>query len=203
MAAAKRILSLLKKYGVFLCIPIFLAIAWFYTGSVYPQYKVSAKIELKGISTESAISGLKSKGLVQKTIGQLPLQVNFYNTKSPKKELYGDSLPVKFIFSGVDSVNTATFLELAVLSDDQFTLTNNDTLSYHKFNDLVNESYGKFTVVKKPAFKSYDQTYIIKLNEPAQLLNQFYNDLRVKPGSRDNVIAVSALAGTPKKELIF
>ena len=203
MAAAKRILSLLRKYGLFLCIPLFLAIAYFYTDSIYPQYKVSAEIAVKSVSTESAVSGLKSKGLVQKAMDQLPLQVKLYNTKSPKKELYGDSIPVKFIFSGVDSVNTETFLELAILSDDQFTLTNNDTVSYHKFNELVNESYGKFTVVKKPLYKSYDQTFMVKLSEPVQVLNQFYNSLRVEPGGRDSAITVSTLTGSPRKGVDF
>jgi hypothetical protein len=203
MAAAKRTSSLLKKYGLFLCIPLFLAIAWFYADSTYPQYKVSAKIALKGVSTESAISGLKSKGLIKKAIDQLPLQVKFYNTNSPKKELYGDSLPVKFVFGGLDSVNTETSLELAISGDDQFTLTNNDTVSYHKFNDLVNESYGKFTVIKTPFFKSRDQTLTVKLNESAQVLNQFYNSVRVEPDSRDNVITVSTLAGTSQKGVDF
>ncbi len=81
MAAGKNILSLVKKYWLFICVPLFLAGAYFYADSLYPQYKVSAKIAVQDVPVASAINDIKSKALVQKTISQLPLTAKFYNTK--------------------------------------------------------------------------------------------------------------------------
>jgi len=203
MKALKNILSFAKKYGLFLCIPLFLGAAYYYTIVTYPQYKVSAKVTLQDAAAASVANAIKSKPLVQKVISQLPLAAKFYNIKSPKNELYGDSVPVKFVFGGDNKINTETQLELSISNDDQFTLSNNDTVSYHKFNEPNSEYYGKFIVIKKPAFKSYDKTFIVKLDEPGQVLDQFYDKLHVEPGTTNNEVTVSVLTGNSQKGVDF
>jgi len=203
MAVFKNIFSLVKKYGLFLCIPLFLAAAYFYIDSIYPQYKVSAKIAIQDVPVASVINDIKSKTLVQKTIHQLLLTAKFYNINSSKKELYGDSIPARFVFSGTNKVNLPIQLEFAATGGGQYTLNNNDTITYHQFNEVVNEYYGKFIIEKNPLFKSSDQTFIVKLDEPDQVVNQFYNNLHVEPGTRNSMMTVSILAGNSRQGVDF
>lgn len=203
MAGRKNIFSLLKKYGLFLCVPIFFAAAYFYSESIYPQYKVSAKITVQDVPVASVINDIKSRALVQKTISQLPLTAKFYSINSPKKELYADSVPARFVFSGANKVNIPTRLEFAATSGGQYTLSNNDTITYHQFNELINEYYGKFIVEKNPLFKSSEQTFIVKLDEPGQVLDQFYNNLHVDAGIGNNTVTVSILAGNARQGIDF
>ncbi|MFI5161762.1 MAG: hypothetical protein ACHQHN_10830 [Sphingobacteriales bacterium] len=203
MTALQRFLSVIKKYGLFLFIPLLLAAAYFYADSLYPKYKVSAKVEVQDVPAASIIDGIKSKSLVEKTISQLPLTAKFYNVNSPKKELYGDSVPGRFVFSGDNKVNFPTRLEIAVPGGNQFTLNNNDTITFHQFNELINEPYGKFIVEKNPLFKSPDQAFIVKLDEPGNVVDQFYKDLHVESGSQNNVMTVSILAGNSQEGVDF
>jgi len=203
MAARKSIVSLVKKYGLFMCVPLFLVAAYFYSDAMYPQYKVTAKIAIRDIPVTSVVDGIKSKALVQKVISQLPLTAKFYSTKSPKKELYGDSVPARFVFSGTNKVNLPTRLEFAATSGGQYTLNNNDTITYHQFNELVNDYYGKFIVEKNPLFKSSDQAFIVKLDEPGNVLNQFYNNLHVEPAIGNNIMTLSITAGNSKQGIDF
>src|SRR5579872_3682028 len=129
MAASKNMFSPVKKYGLFICVPLFLGAAYFYADSIYPQYKVSAKIAVQDVPVASVINEIKSKSLVKKTISQLPLTAKFYNANSPKKELYGDSVPARFVFSGTNKVNVPTRLEFAATGGGQYTLNNNDTIT--------------------------------------------------------------------------
>ncbi|HZX59985.1 MAG TPA: hypothetical protein VFE54_14715, partial [Mucilaginibacter sp.] len=203
MAVFKKSFSLVKKYGLFLCVPLFLAAAYFYTDSIYPQYKVSAKIVVQGIPAATVVNDIKSKPLVQKTISQLPLTAKFYNANSPKKELYADSVPARFVFSGANKVNFPTRLEFATTGGGQYTLNNNDTITYHQFNELVNEYYGKFIIEKNPLFKSSDQTFIVRLDEPDHVVNQFYDNLHADPGIQNNTMTVSILAGNSRQGIDF
>ncbi len=203
MAARKNRFSFIKKYGLFICIPLFLAAAYFYTDTIYPQYKVSAKIVVQDVPVASVINEIKSKALVKKTISELPLTAKFYAINSPKKEVYGDSVPARFVFSGANKVNIATRLEFAATGGGQYTLNNNDTITYHQFNELINEYYGKFIVEKNPLFKSFDQAFIVKLDEPNHVLNQFYNNLHVEPGIGSNAMTVSILAGNARQGIDF
>ena len=67
----KRIILQVNRFGLYLSVPAFLLIAYAYTSSVYPQYRVTAKIALKNADPESAIRDIKSKLLVQKALGNL------------------------------------------------------------------------------------------------------------------------------------
>src|SRR5258707_15723301 len=96
----KRIILLVNRYGLYLSVPAFLLVAYAYTSSVYPQYRVTAKIALKNAAAESAISDIRSKNLVQKALNELPFQASYYDAEAPRTEIYGDSLYARLVFAG-------------------------------------------------------------------------------------------------------
>ena len=201
--AVKRIILLVNRFGLYLSVPAFLLIAYAYTNSAYQQYRVTTKIALKNITAESAISDIKSKYLVQKALNDLPFQASYYDAESPKTEIYGDSLDARLIFAGQHYAETETWLRLEVDGANSVTLANGDTAAYYEFNKPVNESYGKFKIVHHPGTAYQQASYIVRIENPVRLLDQFYNSLRVKNAGDDNVITVSVLSGNPKKGADF
>jgi hypothetical protein len=201
MGTLKKTMILVKRFWLFLFLPVFFIIAYNHVSSLYPQYKVTAKIALKGISVTSAVDDIKSKYLIQKALGQLPFQASFYNAESPKNELYGDSVPVKFVFNDSKTISTEKWIQLETTDYNQFALANGDTSVYHKFNEPINEAYGKFTIVRNSWYKPTDEVYLIKLSQPADLLNQYYSKLRVE--TANDVITLSVSAGNPQKGADF
>ncbi len=201
--AVKRIILLVNRFGLYLSVPAFLLIAYAYTNSAYPQYRVTAKIALKNITAESAITDIRSKYLVQKALNELPFQASYYDAESPKTEIYGDSLYARLIFAGHHYADTETWLRLEVQGANSVTLTHEDTTAYYEFNKHVNESYGKFKIAHSPGTAYQQASYIVRIENPARLLEQYYNSLRVKNAGDDNAITVSVLSGNSKKGADF
>ncbi len=201
--AVKRTILLVNRFGLYLSVPAFLLIAYAYTSSVYPQYRVTATIALKNTTAESAISDIRSKYLVQKALNELPFQASYYDTESPKKEIYGDSLYTKLVFARNRYANTETWLGLEVQGENSVALTHGDTSAYCEFNQPVKESYAKFKIVHNPGNQYHQASYIVRIEDPIRLLDQYYNSLRVKTADDDNTITVSVLSGNPKKGTDF
>jgi hypothetical protein len=195
--AVKRTILLVNRFGLYLCVPAFLIIAYSYTDSTYPQYRVTAKIALKNAAAESAINDIRSKYLVQKAISELPFQASYYDAESPTTEVFGDALPVHLVFDRHYQNRSEKWLRLDVTSEDFVTLTDGDTTAYFEFNNPVNASYGKFKVVHGAVNKYLQASYVIRLEDPARLLDQYYNDLQLN--ADDNTLTVSILSGNAKK----
>ncbi len=201
--AVKRIILLVNRFGLYLSIPAFLLIAYAYTSSIYPQYRITAKIALKNVTAESAISDIKSKYLVQKALNELSFQASYYDAESPKTEIYGNSLCARLVFAGYRYTNTETWLRLEVQGANSVTLTHGDTSAYNEFNKPVNEFYGKFKIVHNQRAEYQHASYIVRIENPVRLLERYYNSLRVKTTGDDNTITVSVLSGNPKKGADF
>jgi len=201
--AVKKTILLVNRFGLYLSVPFFLIIAYAYTSSTFPQYRVSAKIALKNVTAESAIDDIRSKYLVQKTLNELPFQASYYDTQSPRKEIYGDSLSAKLVFVHNRYASTETWLGLEVQGANSITLTNGDTSTYFEFNRLVNRSYGQFKIVHDPGTNYQQASYTVRIEDPIRLLDQYYNSLRVKTTGDDNTITISVLSGNPKKGADF
>ena len=201
--AVKRIILLVNRFGLYLSVPAFLMIAYAYTSSVYPQYRVTAKIALKNATAESAIDDIKSKYMVQRALNDLPFQASYYDAESPKTEIYGDSLYARLVFPGHHYGDAETWLRLEVQGANSVILANGDTAAYYEFNKPVNESYGKFKILHNPGAEYQQAAYIVRVENPVRLLEQYYNSLRVKTTGADNAITVSVLSGDPKKGADF
>src|SRR5581483_7624210 len=187
--------SFFKKYGLFLCVPAFLGIAYWHISGLYPEYKATALVSVKDVSAGSAVNEIRSKSLVKKALDLLPYQASFFKAGSPKLEVNYDSVPVKLAFSKYSNINNESWLQIQITGGNQFALTNGDTTSYHKFNEQISEPCGIFAVLPNPQMLHDTQNYVVRLTEPAQLSDLYYKRLAVKPGQHGTVL-VSITAGT-------
>ena len=169
--------SFFKKYGLYLFIPLFLAIAYGYTATLYPQYKVTTVIALNGPSPVAVSNDIRSKRLVKVVLDQGPFRTSFYNAKFPKKEVYGDSVPVKFVFGRESNENVEATIAVDVTDSRQFTLTHVDTVEYHKFNEPISESYGKFTVLRNVGYNSASRHFLLSSMNPLNWRSNFIKTL--------------------------
>jgi len=200
--AVKRTIVLVKKFGPYLCVPVFLMIAYSYTSSAYSKYRVTTKIALRDANIETAPGDIRSKYLVRRALDQLPFQASYYDINSPREEVFGSALPVRMVFDHPRSSDGEVWLNLDVTGKNSFTLTHGDTLAYHQFNEPVHEWYGNFKVVHKPGTAYSKASYMVRLDDPAKLNDQYYNNLRVETIGDDGVI-VSIISGNAQKGIDF
>jgi hypothetical protein len=200
--AVKRTVVLVKKFGLYLCVPVLLIVAYSYTNSTYRQYKVTAKIAVSGIPVDSAIAGIKSKNLVRTALEQLPFQASYYDSDSPADEVFGAALPVKMVFDHPRYNAEELWLDLELTGTNSFTLTHVDTIAYHGFNEPIHEWYGDFKVVHRPGGQYNQASYMVRLENPSKLCDQYYDNLRVESVGDDGVI-ISIVAGNPQKGSSF
>ncbi|MFB9843495.1 hypothetical protein [Mucilaginibacter ginsenosidivorans] len=198
-AAGQKTLTVLKKYGLFLCLPVFLFIAYSYTSGHRPQYKATAKIELNGISPDEAIDDIRSKPLLQKALDRLGYRISYYNTRDEDHEINGDSLPVKIVFSQFNTIDDDIVLTFKTASPNTFTLTHGDTIAYEEFNKPAKTYYGTFKVTHREGTAYQDASFLFRLHDPVELIDRYYNSLQVKAEDDAKVLSVSAASGTPKK----
>lgn len=200
--AVKRTIVLVKKFGLYLCVPVFLIIAYNYTSSTYSKYRVTTKIALRDANVETAASDIRSKYLVRKAVDQLPFQASYYNSDSPREEVFGNALPVRMVFDHARYTDGEVWLNLEVTGRNSFTLTHVDTTAYHAFNKPVHEWYGNFKVVHRPGTAYSQASYIVRLDDPAKLSDQYYNNLRVETIGDDGV-SISIVSGNAQKGIDF
>lgn len=198
-ATGQKTLTALKKYGLFLCLPVFLFIAYSYTSNHHPQYKATAKIELNGISADEAIADIKSKPLLQKALDRLGYRISYYNTGNQDQEINGDSLPVKIQFSQFNTIDDDITLTFKTASPNTFTLTHGDTIAYEEFNKPSKTFYGTFKITHSAGTAYQDALFLFRLHDPVELIDRYYNSLQVKEEDDGKVLSVSAASGTPKK----
>jgi len=201
-AIGHKTLTLLKKYGPFLCLPIFLMMAYSYTSKHQPQYKATAKIELNGIAADEAMADIKSKYLVQKALNQLRFGISYYAPKNANREINGDTLPVKISFSRLNA-DDDVLLEFKGSGAGTFTITHGDTIAYEEFNKSLKESYGAFSVTHGSDLRYQNANFLFRPHDPNRLIEQYYDALEVQPAGRGNTLSVSVLSGTPKKSADF
>jgi hypothetical protein len=200
--AVKRTIVLVKKFGIYLCVPASLIIASNYTNSNYRQYRVTAKIAVSGIPVESAIADIKSKHLVRKTLEQLPFQASYYDANSPRDEVFGNALPVKLVFDHPRYNDDEVWLDLKLTGTNSFMLAHVDTVAYHEFNEPIREWYGTFKVVHRPGAQYRQASYTVRLDDPAKLYDQYYNNLRAETEGDDGA-TISIVSGNPQKGAYF
>jgi hypothetical protein len=190
-----------KKYIVYTSIIFFLQLASIFLSASQVRYKVSTVISLNNSNQSAGLvaEDFNSKVLVLNTINQLPFKVNYYKENSPKAEIYGDSLPVELVF---DKSNESTYtnnLVIKSLSSHSFSIEHEDTIQFYELNERINRIYGKFKVVRGPAFTPHFQTVIVRLNEPVDMLGYYYNNLVIEPDESNKIIALSILVNNAQK----
>lgn len=201
--AVKRTIILVKKFGPYAFLPLFMLIAYSYAGSIHKRYRVTAKITLKNVPAAQAINDIKSQYLVKQTLDNLPFEASFYASEAPRTELYGTEVPFRLEFEFPREMNAGeTWLRLDVQSN-KCAIVQQDTVAYYAFGQPVHESYGDFKVLRRPAKDFRSGAFLVRLEDPSRQMDEYYNNLRVTTADDDKTIALSMTTGNAKKSAAF
>jgi hypothetical protein len=164
------------------------------------KYKVRVELSLSGDeSTGRAIKDLRSKTAVQKAISSLPFNVSYYRKSTFKEtEIYGDSLPIKFMLGKGSIYNSPTEITINLINDHVCRVDQNDVLTDISLNHPVKYGSLNYMIVKGPAFKPVQSPLTLKLNTPADLAEHFSKNLNTKVLS-SNTFELSLNAENTKK----
>lgn len=184
---------LVKKYWLFVFVPIFLVLAHLHISHIAPKYRVSAKLVLNNVDAASAANEIKSKTLIGEALVQLPFRLSFYNDTVPQKEIYPDSVPVKLMFSSLTNIHPESGISVQPMKNGQVAVSYGDTIVNYGYGELITEPYGKFRVVMRSGMKPDNQNYIVKINDMSELLDRIYNDMKVGVDEKNNVLTVSVV----------
>src|ERR1700744_4301699 len=190
-----------RRYVFYTSVVFFVLLAFIFLSTSQVKYKVSTVIGLNSInqSAELVAGEFKSKILAQNAVNLLPFEVSYYKESSPKAEIYGDSLPVKLILDKSKESIYANNLVIKSLSSHSFSIEHEDTIQFYEINEHINRYYGKFKVIRGPAFAPHFETLIVKLNEPFELFENYYKNLTVNQDEGDKTIILSVTSNNAQK----
>ena len=194
-SAPSRTWMFVKKYWLFVCVPIFLVLAYIHISNIYPKYQVSARLVLNNGDAASAANEIKSKTLIGEALVQLPFRFTFYNDTLPKKEIYPDSVPVKLMFSSLTNTHPESQIAVQPMNNGQVAVTYGDTIVNYNYGELITEPYGKFKVIPRHGLRPDNQNYIVRINDMNELLDGVYNNMKVGVDRQNNALAVSVVSG--------
>jgi len=202
--SVQRTIILVKRFGLYIFVPLFLLLAYSYVSSTHQQYRATAKIALKNISAEEVAHDLHSEPLVKQALDQLNFQASYYDAESPREELYGSEVAVRLKFDGPRKTGAdEAWLNLDVAGKDSYTLTNQDTTAYYSFNAPVNASFGSFMVTRRPGNKLTEASYLVHLDDPNKQLDTWSENLNIEPDDNGRSATISIVAGNPRKGAAF
>jgi hypothetical protein len=201
--AVQRAIILVKNYGPYVCVPIFLLIAFIYLNSTHPQYRVTARIGLRGVSPQSAVADLQSKSTVKKVIDQLPLQASYYDSESPREEISASELKARLVFDRPSHITGEAWVRLDLSGSDVFTLTYIDTTAWYEFNKPITESYGDFKIVHSAKYDHVPVSYLVRLQDANALFTEYSNNLKFDKNTDESSVTMAIMTGTPEKGIEF
>ncbi|WP_149273567.1 GumC family protein [Pareuzebyella sediminis] len=140
-------------------------------------------------SVEDEMGILRSTGIMEKVISERSLNINFYIEGSIRDvEVYGIDSPIRVL---IDETASGSIYDLPIyieiLDSNCYELRTStdggkDYRAEYAFGDLVQESFGTFTVTKRPDTKYVDNgkpLYFIVKNKDA-VIKQFLDNLTVE-----------------------
>ncbi|HWD90411.1 MAG TPA: hypothetical protein VG367_19930 [Mucilaginibacter sp.] len=201
--AVQRTIILVKKFGLYAFVPLFLLIAYNYTSSARKQYRATAKIALRDVAVTQALSDLHSEYLVKETLDNLPFEASFYAADSPRTELYGIEVPIRLQFEIPRSMDAAESSLTIDVEQKNYAILNEDTSASHAYGEPVHESYGDFAVLRRPDknFKTGD--LLVEFENRSKQLGEYYNSLQVRTADDDKTLALSITTGNATKSAAF
>jgi len=226
---------LLRNWYIFaITIAASLFVAYFYIGHTMPVYETSISVLindtedrplvdnselLQGLglpggmkNLENQIMVLKSRALTEKTLRELPFEIEFYlKTIRNKLPIYPET-PVKVTFSDDnivlprDTEYTISFLPGGMFSieckADYFPFQRTA-----KFNDTIKVPGGAFrieSINEEWLKKNLDQELCFIIHSPNHLINYYSSRINVGLVSREGSILRISMAGTnPAKDVDF
>src|SRR5690606_39245374 len=135
---------------------------------------------------------LRSKGLMQRVVTELNLEVSYFVDGSVKStELYKNS-PIAITINRLDSTAYEQPYIIRFLEGDQFELSQEDgPKETFTFGKEINRPYGSFTVVALQQAES-GRAIRVQFNDLRKLAIQFNDALEIEPVNKDaSVITIS------------
>ncbi|UOE51773.1 hypothetical protein MTO98_11855 [Mucilaginibacter sp. SMC90] len=189
--AGRNISGLLfrNKYLIITSVVIFVAAASVYLLFLSPKYKVRMELsasEYWEIPT-AAINELRSETTIEKAVKALGFQVSYYHEGTfTTTEIYGDSLPVKFMLGKSSTYDSPTEITINLINGNVCRIDQNNVLTDVPLYHPVKYASLNYTIVKGPAFKPIQPPLTVKLTPPAALIKQFSKSLNSKILSGDS-----------------
>jgi hypothetical protein len=201
--AGRNISGLLfrNRYFVITSVVIFVLAASVYLLFSSPKYKVRMELTASGDweSPITAVNELRSETTIEKAVNTLGFRVSYYRKGTfTTTEIYGDSLPIRFIPGKGSIYNSPTEITINLINGSVCRIDQNNVLTdvplYHpvKYDSL------NYTIVKGPAFKPIQLPLTVKLTPSADLVEQFSKSLDAKILS-DNSFDLSLNANNAQK----
>jgi hypothetical protein len=178
-----------NKYLIITSFVLFVSLASAYLLFSSPKYNLRMEVSISGDweSPGIAINELRSNDAIEKTVKSLGFQVSYYRKGAfTTKEIYGDSLPVKFILGKSSTYDSPTEITINLINDRVCRIDQNNVLTdvplYHpvKYDSL------NYTIVKGPAFKPIQPPLTVKLTPYIDLVEHFSKNLEAKILSDDS-----------------
>ncbi|WP_257658723.1 GumC family protein [Parapedobacter lycopersici] len=185
-----------------------LFLAFLYLNYATPQYEVSSTLLIKddkkggNVSDMAAFADLgfgqsgqnianetevlKSKGLMQRVLTSLSLQVSYFEeTAMRSTELYADSVPLRVTVHTLDTLAYKTNLEIRAKGGSRFELLEeNEIVGTYSFGTEIQRPYYRFTVT---AIRPMEKGTLIRIvfNDLRKLANYYNNEISIEPVNKD------------------
>lgn len=150
-------------------------------------------------SPMTAVNELRSETIIKKVVNALGFQVSYFRKGIfTTTEIYGDSLPIKFILGKSSIYNSTTEITINLINDGVCRIDQNNVLTDVPLYHPVIYDALDYTIVKGPAFKPIQLPLTVKLTPCADLAEQFGKSLDAKILS-DNSFELSLNADNAQK----
>lgn len=189
-----------------------LAAAYVYLLYQQPVYKVQASVlvkdEKKGISGESLMKELdifttskvveneveilKSYSLMDKVVGNLGVDIRYYNpTRTAKKEIYSES-PIRLL---VEKPNSELYTEKL-----EFTFVDNKSINLngkvYPVNQSINTPYGQLRIFARKPLSNRLEPVIAAVTARTEAVEQYLENLKVEPTAKQSTVLAMSLQET-------
>lgn len=172
-----------NRYFVITSVVIFVLAASVYLLFSSPKYKVRVELNTSGDwqLPITAINELRSEAVIEKAINALGFEVSYYSKGTfATTEVYGDSLPIKFILGKGSSYNSPTEIIINLINGSVCRIDQNNVLTDVPLYHPVKYGSLNYTIIKGAAFKPPQPPLTVKLTPPADLFKQFSKSLDAK-----------------------
>ncbi|UOE51772.1 hypothetical protein MTO98_11850 [Mucilaginibacter sp. SMC90] len=172
-----------NKYLIITSVVVFALVASSYLLFSSPKYKVQVELSLSGDgqSLASTINELRSDSAIHKALDSLPLQVSYYRKGTfTNTEVYGDSLPIKFVLGKGSIYTTPTEITINLISSNVCRVDQNNVITDVPLYHPVKYGSLNYMIIRGPAFKPVQQPLTIKLTPLPYLTEQFSKSLDTK-----------------------
>ncbi|WP_114939572.1 Wzz/FepE/Etk N-terminal domain-containing protein [Mucilaginibacter endophyticus] len=172
-----------NKYLIIASVTVFVLAASAYLLFSSPKYKVRVEVAISNNwqLPVTAINELRSEAAIKNAVKALKLQVSYYRKGTfTTTELYGDSLPIKFMLGKGSTYNSPTEITINLINGSVCRIDQNNVLTDVPLYHPVKYGSLNYTIIKGPAFKPTLPPLTLKITPFANLTEQFGKNLNAK-----------------------